>query len=36
MNTEWVEINRIEAAEYEKDLPLFQVSIEFVKGARGR
>src|SRR5579859_7038905 len=28
---EWVQIDRAEAAEYEKDLPLFEASIEFVK-----
>ena len=33
---EWVQIDREDAAEYEKDLELFQASIEFVKGARGR
>ena len=33
---EWVQIDRAEAAEYEKDLPLFQASLEFVKAARGR
>lgn len=33
---EWVQINRAEAAEYEKDLELFEASVEFVKGARGR
>ena len=33
---EWVQINRAEAAEYEKDLPLFEASIEFVKAARSR
>ena len=31
---EWVQINRTDAAEYEKDLALFQASIEFVKGGR--
>jgi len=31
---EWIQINRAEAAEYEKDLALFQASIEFVKGGR--
>jgi hypothetical protein len=31
---EWVQINRTDAADYEKDLPLFQASIEFVKGGR--
>ena len=33
---EWIQIDRAEAAEYEKDLPLFQQSIEFVKATRGR
>jgi len=33
---EWIQIDRAEAAEYEKDLQLFQASIEFVKGARNR
>ena len=33
---EWVQIERAEAAEYEKDLPLFQASLEFVKTARRR
>ena len=33
---EWIQINRAEAAEYEKDLPLFEASIVFVKAARGR
>ena len=33
---EWIQIDRAEAAEYEKDLPLFQASLEFVKAARGR
>ena len=31
---EWIQINRAEAAEYEKDLALFQASIDFVKGGR--
>lgn len=31
---EWIQINRAEATEYEKDLPLFQASIDFVKGGR--
>ena len=31
---EWVQIDRAEAAVYEKDLDLFQTSLEFVKGAR--
>ncbi|MEK6718256.1 MAG: hypothetical protein AABZ16_12285, partial [candidate division NC10 bacterium] len=33
---EWVQIDRDDAAEYEKDLPLFQASLEYVKAARSR
>ena len=33
---EWVQINREDAAEYEKDLELFQASLDFVKGSRTR
>jgi hypothetical protein len=33
---EWIQIDRAEAAEYEKDLPLFQASLEYVKAARSR
>jgi hypothetical protein len=33
---EWIQIDRADAAEYEKDLPLFEASIAFVKGARAR
>jgi len=33
---EWVQINRADAADYEKDLELFQASLEFVKASRGR
>jgi len=33
---EWVQIDRVEAAEYEKDLELFQASLEFVKTAPTR
>lgn len=33
---EWVQINRTDAADYEKDLELFQTSLEFVKNARSR
>jgi hypothetical protein len=29
---EWVQIDRAEAADYEKDLELFRASVEFVKG----
>lgn len=33
---EWIQIDRADAAEYEKDLPLFQASLEFVKTAQPR
>ena len=33
---EWIQINRADAADYEKDLALFQDSIAFVKAGRGR
>jgi len=33
---EWIQIDRAEAADYAKDLPLFQASLEFVKSARSR
>ena len=33
---EWIQIDRAEAADYEKDLELFQASLEFVKAARTR
>ena len=33
---EWIQINRAEVADYEKDLELFQTSLEFVKTARTR
>lgn len=33
---EWIQIDRANAAEYEKDMELFQASLEFVKAARGR
>jgi len=33
---EWIQIERADAAEYEKDLPLFQASLDFVKTARRR
>ncbi len=29
---EWIQIDRADAADYEKDLELFRSSIEFVKG----
>ena len=31
---EWIQIDRAEAAEYEKDLALFQASLDFVKTGR--
>jgi hypothetical protein len=33
---EWIQIDRADAAEYKKDLELFQASLEFVKAARSR
>ena len=33
---EWIQINRADAADYEKDLELFQASLEFVKAGRTR
>ncbi|MCE9641242.1 MAG: hypothetical protein K8S22_14055 [Betaproteobacteria bacterium] len=33
---EWIQINRAEAADYEKDLDLFQTSLAFVKAGRSR
>ena len=33
---EWIQINHADAAEYEKDLELFQASLAFVKAARSR
>jgi hypothetical protein len=33
---EWIQINRADAAEYEKDLDLFRVSMEYVRAAGGR
>lgn len=33
---EWIQIDRADAADYEKDLDLFRASLEFVKGARAR
>lgn len=29
---EWIQIDRAEAADYEKDLEIFKASLEFVKG----
>ena len=33
---EWIQIDRADATDYGKDLPLFQVSIEFVKAGQTR
>ena len=33
---EWIQINRAEPADYEKDLGLFQASLDFVKAGRTR
>jgi hypothetical protein len=33
---EWIQINRADAADYAKDLALFQASADFVKGTRSR
>ena len=33
---EWIQIDRADASEYEKDLELFQASLDFVKAARSR
>jgi hypothetical protein len=33
---EWIQIDRAESAEYDKDLQLFRDSLEFVKSARTR
>jgi len=32
---EWIQINRDRSADYEKDLSIFQASIEFVRGSKG-
>jgi hypothetical protein len=33
---EWVQIDRADAADYEKDLELFQAALDYVKAARSR
>jgi hypothetical protein len=33
---EWIQIDCADVAEYEKDLPLFRASLEFVKAGRTR
>ncbi|MGH8688952.1 MAG: hypothetical protein ACREVQ_14715 [Burkholderiales bacterium] len=36
VSKEWIQIERAEASEYEKDLELFRTAMEFVSGGRGR
>ena len=33
---EWIQIDRVDAADYEKDMPLFLASLEFVTAGRTR
>ena len=33
---EWIQIDRADAGEYQKDLELFEASLQFVKAARSR
>ena len=33
---EWIQINRADSADYEKDLQVFRTSLEFVKATRTR
>lgn len=33
---EWIQIDRADAAEYAKDLELFQASLDYVKASRSR
>lgn len=33
---EWVQLSHADLADYEKDLEVFQASIDFVKGAKSR
>jgi len=33
---DWIQIDRVDAAEDDKDLDLLQTSLEFVKAARSR
>jgi hypothetical protein len=33
---EWIQIDRVNAADYEQDFPLFQASVEFVGAGRTR
>jgi hypothetical protein len=36
VSKEWIQIERADATEYEKDLELFRAAMEFVRGGRGR
>jgi hypothetical protein len=36
VSKEWIQIERADAAEYEKDLELFRASMDFVKAGRTR
>ena len=36
VSKEWIQIERADAAEYEKDLELFRASMQFVKAGRTR
>ena len=33
---EWIQIDRADAGDYQKDLALFEASLEFVRSGRGR
>jgi hypothetical protein len=33
---EWIQIDRADPADYQKDLPLFEASLEFVRSGRTR
>jgi hypothetical protein len=33
---EWIQIDRSDPADYEKDLPLFQAALDFVRAGRAR
>ena len=33
---EWIQIDRADAADYEKDLDIFQASLDFVRAGRAR
>jgi hypothetical protein len=36
VSKEWIQIERADAADFEKDLELFRASLEFVKAGRTR